>query len=187
MFKRIILAIVGVAGILAAFAAWKLTQGLDAKLPENISSYAQVRLENEQSAPIALGSVLQPGAPTIMSFWASWCVPCKQEAKTLAALRLEYPVAKLNILYLNIEGRSKSVAAQKFLQQTGAASLVYHYISLADFQKISGSKVMILPRSYIFSKDGKAMKVFTGYAEGETSRDLRNAVLLATKTGEAKP
>ncbi len=44
--------------------------------------------------------VLQAGKPTLVDFWGSWCIPCKQmepALETLAASRPDLAVVKVNV------------------------------------------------------------------------------------------
>ncbi len=176
LLKRIGIAVAAGLAALALFSAWMLYRAVNAPLPQPLQTYASIQLETPAGGKAPLGALLQNGAPTILSFWASWCVPCRQEAPALAQLRQKYPPDKLNILYLNIEGRAADGPAQKFLADTGAKGLPYHYINPADFKTIIKSNMIALPRSYIFNQHGTALKAFTGYTAGKTSEDLNKAI-----------
>jgi peroxiredoxin len=50
------------------------------------------------------------GSPVAMSFWATWCVPCKTELPELQSASLRYSSAHLQILPVNA-GESESVVS----------------------------------------------------------------------------
>ncbi len=48
----------------------------------------EVKIQNINGVPFNTGSIENDGKPIIISFWATWCSPCKRELNTIAD---EYP------------------------------------------------------------------------------------------------
>lgn len=98
----------------------------------------------------------QRGTPAVVNFWATWCVPCKQEHRTLVA------VAKRMAGQVNFFG----VVYQDEPEKIGAwlASAGDAYPQLLDV----GSKAAIaygvygVPETYIIDKNGVITWKFTG-------------------------
>ena len=59
------------------------------------------------------------GRPVIVNFWASWCIPCKEEFPLFAEARSQYAADGLEIL--GIVHDDDPVAAQAFAGSEGAA------------------------------------------------------------------
>src|SRR5438093_241065 len=51
------------------------------------------------------------GYPTVINFWASWCVPCKKEAPSFAAAASRY---KGRVVFLGMDTQDLTGPARKF-------------------------------------------------------------------------
>ena len=74
-------------------------------LPPGLTKLAGMHLSTAQGSPILLGQAAAPATTTIVSFWATWCIPCRNEATALAALRQRYSPRDLAIVYLTLTRR----------------------------------------------------------------------------------
>lgn len=106
------------------------------------------------SPPIRLSE--QRGKPAVVNFWATWCVPCKTEHKTLVAVarRLQGKVNFFGVVY-----QDEPAKILKWLDTMGNA-----YPQLMDV----GSKAAIaygvygVPETYIVDGNGVVTYKFTG-------------------------
>ena len=69
MFKKIILSTVFILGSTAIFAQ---TQELPTTTVRDING-----------KQISFNEAFEKGKVTLVSFWATWCIPCKQEIKNI--------------------------------------------------------------------------------------------------------
>jgi cytochrome c biogenesis protein CcmG/thiol:disulfide interchange protein DsbE len=57
------------------------------------------------------------GKVVVLNFWASWCVDCKLEAKTLHAAAQRW--GKQNVVFIGVDGTDLSSAARRYMQHYG--------------------------------------------------------------------
>ncbi|WP_425146304.1 TlpA family protein disulfide reductase [Deinococcus sp.] len=95
---------------------------------------------------------LATGRPLIVSFWASWCGPCREELP-----RLKRAAAKVSVLALNY-GESPNTA-QTFLKAEGLTGLPVGYVDAAapKLWAIPG-----LPSSVLLDAGGRVVRLQYG-------------------------
>ncbi|MEX2551817.1 MAG: TlpA disulfide reductase family protein [Actinomycetota bacterium] len=64
-----------------------------------------------------LSSEQLKGHPVVINFWASWCVPCREEARTLEQGWLKYKDEGVRILGVNVQ--DSEADAQAFVKEFG--------------------------------------------------------------------
>jgi thiol-disulfide isomerase/thioredoxin len=55
------------------------------------------------------------GQVVVVNFWGSWCVPCREEASTLAAVAAKYRPS--GVSFLGVDVRDTTASAQAFVSQ----------------------------------------------------------------------
>lgn len=98
------------------------------------------------------------GKPVLITFWASWCGPCRAELPELAELVDEMKDSELVMLAVNID--ATAAAGQRFLERGGIDVPAYR-ISKAD-QKAVG--VVSLPTTILLDEDALPVEIFAGYS-----------------------
>lgn len=107
------------------------------------------------------------GKPILLSFWASWCGPCRQELPHLADLNDKYKGKGLVILGVNDEGKG---IAKKFSDK--------NFISFPTLDD-SGEKVHRLyrvrsiPSVFLIDREGRVVRFLSG---GRDEASLRKAL-----------
>jgi len=110
------------------------------------------------------------GHVVLLSFWASWCRPCRAEMPILVRLQKELVPEMVDVVLV---AEDNSVSAQKFLQKMHleARSLVDEKGSLG---KLYG--VRSIPRAFLIDRDGMIRRVLLG---GSSEQELRKAIAAA--------
>jgi len=115
-----------------------------------------------------LGSFL--GKPVVINFWASWCIPCVQEAAVLQKVFEQYSSPRLQIFALAIS--DSSAAVLNFQKQYRLS-----YPLGLDFEnKISlDYGVTGVPETFLLDRQGKIFKKITGaLTEEDVEKYLKN-------------
>lgn len=131
---------------------------------ENIQIETQnFALENINGDIVELSELIGDG-PIILSFWATWCKPCKEELKEYNKLFNEYEDYGLNVLAISIDNE-KSISKVKPFVKTNN----YNFPVLLD----PNSEVarmyyaQMVPYSLIIDKSGKVVYTHLGYKKGD--------------------
>jgi peroxiredoxin len=125
-------------------------------------------LQDLEGRPFDLSAT--SGHIVLLSFWASWCGPCRAELPTLARLQKELGTELVDVVLVAMDN---PVKAERFLKKTHleARSLVDENGALT---KVYG--VRTLPRSFVIGRDGMVRHVLFG---GSTEKVLRNTIQAA--------
>lgn len=119
------------------------------------------------------------GKVVIVSFWASWCGPCKKELPVLAGVAKRVGPDQLQIIAINFQDESKPFRYVVDVLKD------YPITILRDANGKTARKfeVNAIPRMIIIGRDGKVAADHTGYGEDmipELVQQLNE--LLAQKT-----
>lgn len=118
-----------------------------------------------------------------MSFWAMWCPPFRRELPVLGNLQ-KVGKGEIQVIAVNVESRDVFRAAAKAL-------LEMNLLLASDEQETAfghyGGKA--LPRLVLIGRDGRIVRFWTGYGEGELPElaDDLNRALAAGRAPPAEP
>jgi thiol-disulfide isomerase/thioredoxin len=106
----------------------------------------------------------EKGKVTLISFWATWCVPCKKEIKNIS-LKLPAWKKEVDFNYMTI---SEDEARAEGLVRTYAISQgwVFPYYIDANSDLKRSLSFQSVPFTVIIDKNGKVAFTHTGYEEG---------------------
>lgn len=106
---------------------------------------------------LAVEVVGQTDRATVLHFWASWCVPCREEFSDLEAAKPTLAKLPTDFYAVNLGDRQEGI--HRFL-----ADYPLSYAMLSDRTGISERRwgVKTLPLTVVFSPDGKELVRFSG-------------------------
>ena len=107
------------------------------------------------------------GKPVLLSFWASWCGPCRRELPSVEKVHQEFKDKGLIVLGVNDEGKA---IARQF---SGEAHVSFDTLDDSNTKVYRLYRVRSIPSVFLIDKDGKIVRFFSG-AHDEAS--LRAAV-----------
>jgi len=98
--------------------------------------------------PVRLGDY--DGRVILLNFWATWCIPCREEMPALQQLWEKFRDHGFTIIAISAD--SDTAAVEKFVAKT---SLTYPVLMDMDNSVQSAYEVMAIPMTYLISHDGK--------------------------------
>jgi cytochrome c biogenesis protein CcmG/thiol:disulfide interchange protein DsbE len=125
--------------------------------------------------PVLAAGKLSPaelwGRPVIINFWASWCVPCRDEARRLAASAQAHTG---EVVFLGVDVQDFTGDARRFLRKYQV-----NYVSVRDGSgsTYDGYGLTGVPETYYLDSRGRIV----AHSPGEVSRrELEDGVRLAS-------
>ena len=88
----------------------------------------------------------------ILNFWATWCVPCREEMPSLDNLQSKNNLNKIVVIPINIGGESLKVS-NSFFEELNISNLKVYIGEGAEIAKLL--KLRGLPTTIFIDKDGK--------------------------------
>ena len=115
------------------------------------------------------------GRPVLLTFWASWCGPCRVELPELSKLYGELAGRGFVLITVNVD--HNPVAGRRFLDALGLSLPVYRL----DPQDTKAIGIDALPANILLDADGRFVHAYKGYTPGVVE-DVRRLVLEMTAT-----
>jgi len=110
------------------------------------------------------------GNLVLLNFWATWCVPCRDEMPSLDLLQGHESLDNLKIFPINV-GQDNIKKASEFFDELKIKNLKFYFdspITLAKKLKLRG-----IPTSVLFSKDGLEVARIIGSINFEDERFIK--------------
>jgi len=114
------------------------------------------------------------GRPVLLTFWASWCGPCRHELPELEELYGELAGTGFTILTVTVD--STPAAAEGFMKSLDLHLPVY----LADRLELRKLRISSIPTTILLDKKGGVADVWVGYFEN-MSEQIKEIVVEMTK------
>jgi peroxiredoxin len=117
-------------------------------------------LQSNGGQPVALASL--KGKVVMVNFWATWCVPCRQEMPHLQALYERYNSLGFELLAVNVE-KNNAEGARKWLEET---PVTFPVLFDPENQVTKLYKVQTMPSTVLIGRDGTMRFIHHGYKPG---------------------
>jgi peroxiredoxin len=117
-------------------------------------------LQANAGGQVSLASL--KGKVVMVNFWATWCVPCRQEMPHLEALYEKYNGLGFELLAVNVE-KNNAEGARKWLQET---PVTFPVLFDPENQVTKLYKVQTMPSTVIIGRDGTMRFMHNGYKPG---------------------
>lgn len=128
--------------------------------------YADMAFKSADGTEMTLGDF--SGKALLVNFWASWCVPCREEMPALDAIATEYNSDKFQVVPINLDiGEGGLAKAEEFLAEGQFKNLpLYADNTFAAFDRLKREAVAVgLPATLLLDPEGCELAVLQGPAE----------------------
>ena len=110
------------------------------------------------------------GRPVLMTFWASWCGPCRQELPELQKLYAELADEGFELVTINTD--NSAITGARFLQKYNIDVPVYRI----DRATQANLGLASLPTNVLLDREGRPVMILRGYSP-EVPNEIRRLVL----------
>lgn len=110
------------------------------------------------------------GRPLLMTFWASWCGPCRQELPELKKLSVELADHGFELVTINTD--QSAIVGARFLQKYNIDVPVYRM----DQRTLMELGLDSLPTNILLDREGRPVMILRGYSPA-VPNEIRRLVL----------
>ncbi len=132
-------------------------------LGRNAAAGQDWSLPTADGGRVSYAASLQQG-PVLISFWATWCRPCRKELPHLEALAEQYE-GRLTVMAVNTDGPKAVAKVLPIVQAEGLDHVVVAMDTAADLQE--RLHVGSIPFLVLFDRQGNEVYRHIGYKEGD--------------------
>src|ERR1700681_378629 len=165
-----------IAGMTLLFCASGVALALAAAGPQESKEQAMQDLKIIDAQGYQELVELYRGKPLLVTFWATWCEPCRDEYPMLNELAKEYGPKGLHVVGVNLDDDGDLILMRRFIAR-------YNPV-FPNFRKKKGGESDFvqavlpgwngaIPTSVFYAKDGRQI----GHLVGENNRDTYEAAI----------
>jgi thiol-disulfide isomerase/thioredoxin len=116
------------------------------------------------SKKIAFNQTVEGGKVTLISFWATWCVPCKKEIKNVTRKMPAWKAeADFNYITISIDESRAEGLVRSYAKSQGW-DFPYYIDANSDLKR--SLNFQTVPFTMVIDKNGKVAYMHSGYEEG---------------------
>jgi cytochrome c biogenesis protein CcmG/thiol:disulfide interchange protein DsbE len=167
---------VGLVALLFILLAWTLLteEGGDLAAAANRGERPQApdftleRLDRE--GELALSSL--EGKAVVLNVWASWCIPCKEEAPYLERVWRQH--RKRGLVVVGLDAKDFRRDARRFVRRFG---LTFPIVYDGPGDTLGGYGVTGFPETFVLDREGTVVEAFAGAVNAEEDRARLRAAI----------
>ncbi|HEX9303653.1 MAG TPA: TlpA disulfide reductase family protein [Thermoanaerobaculia bacterium] len=133
----------------------------------SLAGEAPARLAGEiDAAGLREAIAREKGHVVLVNFWATWCVPCREEFPSLSRLQERNRSAGLRVVGVSTDFEKQRAAVEKFLAERRPPFPNYHRKKGGDDQDfidaVDSRWGGELPFSVLYDRSGRKVRAFSG-------------------------
>ena len=137
----------------------------------NVTSFSQnrtlpsVKVKNLKGSLVNIQTIENDGKPIVISFWATWCKPCKKELNAIAEVYEEWQDdTGVKLVAISIDDSRSSSKVKPYVNSSGWEYEIY----LDPNRDLSRSLgVSTVPHTFLLDGNGNIVWEHRGYIEGD--------------------
>ena len=137
----------------------------------SISSFSQnrtlpsVKVKNLKGSLVNIQTIENDGNPIVISFWATWCKPCKKELNTIAEVYEDWQEnTGVKLVAISIDDSRSASKVKPYVNSSGWEYEIY----LDPNRDLSRSLgVSTVPHTFLLDGKGNIVWEHRGYIEGD--------------------
>lgn len=173
--KKIALLFVGVALVFGSFAQEGESHS------DGVKKLPSVELKDMDGKSVNTAELGFEG-PVVISFWATWCSPCKRELNTIHEVYTDWQEETgVNLVAVTIDDEKTKSSVPVYVNGKGWEYLVLMDPN-GDFKRAMG--VNNVPHTFLVDKDGNIVYSHNNYAPGDEEKLYEEIKKLTATTKE---
>jgi len=145
------------------------------------SILSKIEVENMEGEKIHLSDYYKNG-PLYISFWATWCIPCRSELKVLQSIYDEVRAKDANIIAISIDNIKSVGKVKSFFKSQKYSFPCFIDPNSEIFKYLNGQDVHY---SILVDNEGKVIKINSGYEVGDEKLIKEDIIRLINKKNAA--
>jgi peroxiredoxin len=127
--------------------------------------YFEFTLPDIDGNDVSMSKILEKSNVVMLSFWATWCTPCKEEMKKMSDIYEKYKDKGFIYVALNNDNQKSASKVKSFVTAQGYTFPVLLDSDKKVFEGYSGKDEM--PYSLLINKKKEIIAVHTGFKTGD--------------------
>jgi len=126
--------------------------------------FPSAQLKSLDGQSVSLNAKFSNNKLTVVSFWATWCSPCKKELDALKSLYADWKPMGIEVVAVTIDdaqalNKVKPMVAQKAWKYTILSDQNKEMLRALNFQSI--------PQTFVVDEKGNILYTHSGYTPGD--------------------
>ena len=146
-------------------------------------SEVELKLKDLSGAEQSLSSF--KGRIVVLNFWATYCIPCREEMPDLAAIQNEYAAFGVQVIGASTDEATDRAKVLQFIKETKINFPIWMGATSSDMLRFGLGTA--LPGSVIIGKDGRIARVISGVVNQADLKKQIDAMLSANVATMGEP